>query len=77
MHHELTERPEDHKRKEAADGVAEDERGAGRGQPATGTHEEPGADSATDRDHLDLSGLEALVVALILDVEGGFGGMGV
>ena len=76
MHHQFAEGAEDHEREEAAHRVADDQGRAGRGQAAAGAQEEPGADGAADGDHLDLPGFEALVVALILGVEGGFGGMG-
>ena len=40
-------------------------------QPATRAQEQPGADGTADRNHLQLSRLETLVVPLILGIQGG------
>ena len=39
------------------------------GEAAARAQEQAGADGAADRDHLDLPGLETLVVALLLVLE--------
>ena len=44
--------------------------GPGGVEPAAGAEEQAGADRAADGDHLDLPRLQALVVALVLGVEG-------
>ena len=44
-------------------------------QAAAGAQEQTGTDSTAGRDHLDLPRLQALVVALVLRVKKGLGGM--
>ncbi len=69
MQDQFAEGAQDQEGEEAADGVGDDEGGAGGVEPAAGAEEQAGADGAADRDHLDLPRLQALVVALVLRVE--------
>jgi hypothetical protein len=72
---EFAQGAEDQEREESADRVGDDQGRAGGVEAAAGAQEQAGADRAADRDHLDLPGLQILVVALVLRVEGGFGRM--
>ena len=63
---ELAQRAQDQEAHEPGEGVDEQQRRPGGGQPAAGAEEQAGADGAADGDHLDLPRLERLVVALLL-----------
>ena len=66
VHDEFAHRTQHQEAEEAADGVDGQQGGPSRGESATRAHEQAGSDRAADRDHLDLPGLEPLVVALFL-----------
>ncbi len=63
MQHQLAERPQDEEDEDAADRVDDEQPGARRCEPSAGAEEEAGADGAAERDHLDLTVLERLVIA--------------
>ncbi len=75
MQHEFAERAQDQEGKEAADCVSDDEGRARRIEAASGTQEQAGADGTADGDHLDLTRLQALVIARVLGVEELFSGV--
>ena len=75
MQDQFAQRPEDEEGEESADGVGDDQGRAGGVEPAAGAEEQAGTDRAADGDHLDLPRLEVLVIALVLRVEGRFGGV--
>ncbi len=66
VHHEFAQRAQDQEREDAAEQVHQRQRRAGELQPGAGAEEQPRADGAPDGDHLHLTRLEALFVAVPL-----------
>jgi len=66
VQHELTQRPQDEEDEQSAHGIDDEQPRPCGVQAAAGPHEQAGADRAADRDHLQLSRFEALVVTLVL-----------
>lgn len=66
MQDQLAECTQDEEDEDAAQGVGEKQAGAGTGEASARAEEQAGADRAADRDHLQLTRFEALVVALLL-----------
>ncbi|MBG9885257.1 hypothetical protein ABE10_01375, partial [Bacillus toyonensis] len=66
VQHQLAESAQDQEGEEAAQGVDEDERGAAGGEAPARSHEQPRPDRPADRDHLDLSRAERLVIPRLL-----------
>ncbi|CKT33820.1 Uncharacterised protein [Mycobacterium tuberculosis] len=63
MQHQLTQRPQDQEDKNPAHAVHQEQPRSGLGKPAAGAEEQAGPNRAADPDHLQLSGLEAFVIA--------------
>lgn len=63
MHHEFAQGSQDQEGEEPAEGVDEDECGAGLLEASARAHEQARADRSADRDHLDLSRAERFPVA--------------
>ncbi len=63
MHDKFAKCTQHQKRKEAAKRINKHQRRTGLRQPSTGAQEQPGANCATNRDHLDLTRFKCLVVS--------------
>ena len=62
MQHQLAQRAHHEEGEQTADRVGHRQRRPGAGEPAARAEEQPGADGPADRDHVDVPGLEGLLV---------------
>ena len=69
IHHQLAQRAQDQEREHATGEIDDGKSRSCQLQPGACTEEQAGADGAADGDHLDLPGLQAFLVSLLMGIE--------